>query len=180
MKKLLLLTLLITGLTINAQTTLGTISLTENSNFTSTGVELFGNNCGILGGVIIVEDLNLNGFTLYLKQGNELTINGNLNGPGEIRLCNGKDTPGLFSVCVNGSIQNDHQNTLSSFFCNNLSNPVFNIQSDFGYEYEIYNTNSQLIKSGYTDQYIYESLPKNQLFFIKVKGFSPDKFIIQE
>ena len=157
---------------------LGTISLTQDSNFTSTGVEAFGGNCGILSGEITVQDLNLNGFTLYLKQGTELTINGNLNGSGEIRLCNGRDSYGSFSVCVNGSVQNDPQNTLSSLYCNSLSAPVFDINTDLNEPFVIYNLLGQEIKRGVTSVYMYSDLPKNTVYVVRVDGFEQFKIIM--
>jgi hypothetical protein len=155
-----------------------TISLTEDSNFTSTGVEAFTGNCGILGGEITVQDLNLNGFTLYLKQGTELTINGNLNGSGEIRLCNGRDSFGLFSVCVNGSIQNDTQNTLNTLYCNSLSAPIFDINTDLNVPFVIYNLLGQEVKRGLTGLYMYSDLLKNTVYVVKAEGFKQFKIII--
>ena len=176
--KTILTILLVVTITATAQTNLGTISLTQDSNFTTTGVEAFGGNCGILGGEITVEDLNLNGFTLYMKQGTSLTVNGNLNGSGEIRLCNGRDGYGLFSVCVNGSIQNDPQNTLSSLYCENLSAPIFDINSNLNKPYVIYNLLGQEVKRGVTGLYMYSDLPRNTVYVVEVKGFEQFKIII--
>lgn len=176
MKKLLLLTLLITGLTINAQTTIQG-NLIINSDI------IIGSNCGQgqpIETIIYTGDLNFNTNSTITLKGVDLRFQGNINGTGTItNHCSNKPS----TICYTGwnnSGSNITYNGVTLVNCSTLSSPIFNIQSDFGYEYEIYNTNSQLIKSGYTDQYIYESLPKNQLFFIKVKGFSPDKFIIQE
>lgn len=166
-------------LTINAQTViLGSVSLTQNSSFNNSGLlEANSYNCGgiLTGEITINGDLNLNGYTLYLKQGTTLKVNGNLNGGGQIKSCNSGNNNNI-SVCVTGATQNSPN--LNGLSCN-LSLPSFDINKDFNHYFQIYNLLGQKLKEGMTNLEMYNGLPKGEVLLVNIEGFKGFKTIIK-
>lgn len=164
MKRILLLAFFAIG--ANAQS----VSLTANTTY--------GTNCGqgqpqeIRN---IAGDLNLNGFTLTLKN-TRLTIQGNLNGSGSIVAC-GNPNQSQSNVCVNGSVQNNPN--LNGLNCNALSLETFELdQSVYGLNYKVYDVKGKFIKSGVVDQFFYIYMPKDMVIIIEVENYKAFKMFI--
>ena len=136
-----------------------TVSLTSNTTY--------GTNCNpneTPTEVIINGDLNLNGYTVFLKNTN-LTITGNLNGAGEIKHCNSNNNS---TLCVFGAIQNNPElNGLSCY----LTLPKFDIKKDYGYKFEVFDLNGKLLYAGVSDENTMSNLPKQQFVIFIVRGY---------
>lgn len=165
MKRILLLAFFAIG--ANAQT----VTLTANTTY--------GSNCGqgqpqeIRN---ITGDLNLNGFTLTLKN-TRLTVQGNLNGNGSIVAC-GNPNQSQSNVCVNGSVKNNPN--LNGLTCNALSLETFELdQSVYGLKFKVYDVKGKLLKTDIVDQFFYLYLPKDMVIIIEVENYKAFKTIIQ-
>lgn len=171
------------SLTINAQLVINqSVSLSVDShivdNSSTQYVQPYQGNCNIISGNITINgDLNLNGNVLYLKQNTSLTVSGNINGSGEIRLCNNGNNLSSVSVCSSGNIQNNPN--LNGITCSSLSSIKFTLSRDLGYNYIIYNLAGQKIKEGITATDMYYDIPKNTFLIVKVEGFREEKIMIR-
>lgn len=91
----------------------GTVTLGSNCSNSQTPQEF-----------VTTGDLNLNGFTLKLRNAN-LIVTGNLNGGGSIIGCGSSS-----NICVTGNIQNNPQlNSNITLNCNSLSTDNFKLNS---------------------------------------------------
>ena len=164
MKKLFTLTLLLTTVILQAQN----LSLTSNMSL--------GENCGQgqPTTTITYQDVNLNGYTLTLRNVN-LVVTGNLNGGGEIKNC-GNPNQISSTVCVQGAIQNNPN--LNGLSCT-LSSPKFELnETTYNLKYKAYNLQGRELQSGITTQDFYPNLPKNEVLIIKIEGYAPFKLKI--
>lgn len=137
-----------------------TVSLTQNASY--------GSNCSNSQSPTVITingDLNLNGFTLNLRN-TSLTVLGNLNGGGIITHC------GNSTICVNALIQNNPN-------LNGLSCTLYLEEYQFTREYTIYDLKGIPIKKGTTDKNMYKDLPKNEILVLKIKGMKPIKIMIE-
>jgi len=137
-----------------------TVSLTQNTSY--------GNNCGVAQPttpITINGDLNLNGYTLNLRNVN-LTVTGNLNGGGTISHC------GNSTLCVRGAVQNNPN-------LNDLSCTLSIEEYTFQLNYTIYNLKGEIIKKGFTNNRMYSDLPKKEILILKVEGFKPVKIMLE-
>jgi hypothetical protein len=160
MKKLLLV-FLISGVSF-AQS----LSLTSSISI--------GDNCGNQNQnqYTINGDLNLNGFTLTLRNTN-LIVKGNINGSGTINFCGNPNNPSS-SVCVDGVIQNNAN--LSGLTCQTLSNESFTFTyENNGLKYDVFDLQGRLIESGITSDTTFETLPQKTILIFRVNGFKPIK-----
>lgn len=127
-----------------------------------------GGNCGQTENITINGDLNLNGFTLTLKNVN-LIVTGNLNGGGSIvNFCQNN----ISTVCVLVSVQNNPN--LNGLSCS-LSYQTFEFTRDYGYQFKVYDIQGKLIMEGITNESTYNELPTQMILIIKVDGFSAQK-----
>lgn len=163
MKKLLLLLLLVVSVNSFAQS----ISLTASMSI--------GSNCGnneSQNEYIINGDLNLNGFTLTLRN-IDLVVKGNINGGGSIDFCGNPNKPSS-SVCVSGSIQNNVN--LNGLTCRTLSNESFTFTSENnGLKYDVLDLQGRILQSGITNDTTYYDLPKEIVLIFRVEGFKAFK-----
>lgn len=158
MKKVILGAILLFSILSSSQT----VSLTSNTTY--------GSNCGQNNteNITINGDLNLNGYTLNLRNVN-LTVTGNLNGGGQVDFCGNRNNPSS-SLCVNGVIQNNPN-------LNNLTCRTLNIQEyDFtqnidGLKYIIYDIQGRVLLQGLTDKNTFNKLESNKILFIKIEGY---------
>jgi hypothetical protein len=161
MKQILLLLISVTGFSQS-------MSLTENVTI--------GQNCG--NGPVtdypIPGDLNLNGFTLTLRNVN-LQISGNLNGSGQIVRCGNYDHS---NVCVTGVIQNGV--VLGDLTCSTLSTDEFVLTtSNYGLKYTIYSVTGERVARGFTNEDMFLNMPVNTVLILKVEGFLAKKLILE-
>lgn len=143
---------------------------TINGDFIVSGTNnQIGQNCGnnleqytITGNLIL--DIN----NILDLKGVNLTVNGNIIGPG-----------GYKSSCQNNlSILND---VIVPYDGVTLSTNTFEFNSSIiGLKYSVYNTSGQLVKSGIIDSKILESLPKNEILIVKVENYKPKKLLINK
>lgn len=123
MKKFLLLFLMLGSLTLTAQTTIDLSGMTEDVTL--------GQNCSASQTpqeYVTTGDVNLNGFELDLRNVN-LTVNGNINGGGEIEAC------GQSTICYTGAIQNNPEfDDITAVSCSTLSNPEFTTEDRFSFD----------------------------------------------
>lgn len=142
------------------------VSLTQNTSY--------GDNCGQnrpVTTITINGDINLNGFTLTLRNVN-LIVTGNLNGGGSIVNC-GNPNIITSSVCVNGAIQNNPN--LNGLSCT-LSAESFTFTSDNnGLKYDVFDLQGRLILFGITENNTFETLPQKTILIFRVEGFKPIK-----
>lgn len=156
------------------------LCITMNSqNLIIDGDMTLGSNCGnTIQEITYSGDLNFNGnYTLTLKNV-KLTINGNINGIGIItNHCSNSPS----QICYNGfnnAGNNITYQNITLVNCNTLYTPTFDVLKDYGYEYTIYNLLGQKLKYGFTNNSMFDGLPKNEVIIINVKGFEEIKTII--
>lgn len=145
-------------LIVSAASLAQNLSLTENTTL--------GQSCG--NGQhqeFVFQDVNLNGFTLTLRN-TSLKVLNNLNGGGQIIACGNNSNS---SVCVNGVIQNNPN--LNGLTCQTLSNEKFELTpNNYGLEFEIFNLIGQSVVKGLTNESMYADL--KGVYIVKVKGFN--------
>jgi hypothetical protein len=130
---------------------------------------------------VTINNLNLLVDAILNLSGVDLVIAGNINlSWHKLTIysdCN--DFP--VKVCVQGNIQ--HGNNIiyinsELVDCNNLSAPVFDINTDLNVPFVIHNLLGQEIKRGVTGAYMYSDLPKNTVYVVRVDGFEQFKIIM--
>lgn len=165
MKKLILLGVLITSMFVKAQTAIDLSGMTGNTTL--------GQNCSSSQepqSFVTSGDLNLNGFKLRLKNAT-LIVNGNLNGSGEIDVC------GQSTFCVNGVIQNNPVYDPEAL-CNTLSSNEYELDISnipINIRYRVYDISGKLLDEGFTDDDFYNSLPKQKMMIVLIKGYKHKK-----
>lgn len=145
------------------------VSFGQTQNLSLTSHMFLGDNCGQdqPTTTITYQDVNLNGFTLTLRNVN-LIVTHNLNGDGEIKNC-GNPNQITSSVCVQGAIQNNPN--LNGLSCSTLSTPEFDFTKDYGHKFKVYDISGKLLVEGITDESTFSGLPKNKLLIVKVESF---------
>lgn len=162
MKQTILGALLLLSTTFQAQS----VSLAQNTSY--------GQNCGnnqTVQEVIVNGDLNLNGYTLTLRNV-KLVVTNNLNGAGEIKNCGQSNS----SIVVQGSVQNNPN--LNGMLAT-LSVPKFDLLKNYGYKYKVYNLEGKLIQEGITDKNTQYNLKREEIIIFVVEGFKPLKLYNQ-
>lgn len=160
------------------------IATAQNQNLNLSGNHIIENSMGNCypKETITINNLNMNGDAVLNISGVDLVITGNMNVNGHsltiISYC-----PNFPSnICVQGNLNIQNGNTInyvnSQLDCNNLSSPVFDINTDLNKPFVIYNLLGQEVKRGFTGLYMYSDLPRNTVYVVRVDGFEQFKIIM--